>query len=219
MLKICPTCSAEFEVSQPYANQKFCSKQCRASSYPTFICAHCRKEFQPKQYTRTHNYKYCSHSCRIYAVQLWKLSPRNETQVKSTADCVICGKSFFSAPSQGYKTCSLPCQRKYKADRQRGEASHRWKGGITPEKTIIRNSLEYKIWRETILQRDKETCQLCNASGGKMVAHHILDFATNESVRLNPGNGITLCFSCHRKIKGKENEFVERFFAITGGIV
>ena len=41
------------------------------------------------------------------------------------------------------------------------------------EAKAVYNTPEYKAWRETILRRDRYTCQLCGQKGGKLEVHHI----------------------------------------------
>lgn len=80
-----------------------------------------------------------------------------------------------------------------------GEASPHWKGGITPEVQKIRNSLEYKVWRTAVFERDNYTCQECNNRGGYLNADHIKRFADYPELRFELNNGRTLCRDCHRK--------------------
>ena len=82
---------------------------------------------------------------------------------------------------------------------QRGENCHLWKGGITPANHKIRTSLEYKLWRGAVFERDCFTCQKCNQLGGILRAHHINNFAGNKNLRLAIDNGITLCNECHEE--------------------
>ena len=75
-----------------------------------------------------------------------------------------------------------------------------WKGGIYPENERIRKSFEYKLWRESVFERDKYTCIWCNQKGVKLQADHIKPFALFPELRFAIDNGRTLCIECHKKI-------------------
>lgn len=82
------------------------------------------------------------------------------------------------------------------------ENSNNWKGGITPEQILVRNSKEMGIWRNSIFVRDDHTCQHCGDRCGKGIdvylhAHHIKGFAEYPKLRFDVNNGITLCKKCH----------------------
>lgn len=81
----------------------------------------------------------------------------------------------------------------------RGANNARWKGGITPINTQIRNSEEYKDWRTAVFKRDDYTCVECKSRGYKLQADHIKPFAYYPELRLVIENGRTLCVPCHRK--------------------
>jgi len=81
---------------------------------------------------------------------------------------------------------------------QKGSLSHRWKGGITKENALIRESLQFDLWREAVFKRDNWTCQSCSVRGGKLQAHHIKSFAKYKELRFAIDNGVTLCVDCHK---------------------
>lgn len=70
---------------------------------------------------------------------------------------------------------------------------------------------EYKSWRFHIYSRDRFSCVLCNRSGQKLEAHHIIRWADAPELRYAPSNGVTLCENCHLTVTGREEEFVAKF--------
>lgn len=81
----------------------------------------------------------------------------------------------------------------------KGAKSHLWKGGKTKETLKIRSSIEYRLWRLSVFERDNYTCRFCNIRGGKLEADHIKPFAYFPELRLAIDNGRTLCHDCHTK--------------------
>lgn len=78
-----------------------------------------------------------------------------------------------------------------------------WQGGKTSEQKKIRNSFEYKEWRNSVFRRDKYTCVLCSARSSKgnsviLNADHIKPFCDFPELRLCLDNGRTLCLNCHK---------------------
>jgi 5-methylcytosine-specific restriction endonuclease McrA len=73
-----------------------------------------------------------------------------------------------------------------------------YKGGITPINAAIRGSLEYKLWRRAILERDKYTCIWCGNTNN-LQADHIKPFSLFPELRFALDNGRTLCKECHIK--------------------
>jgi len=80
-----------------------------------------------------------------------------------------------------------------------GKNSNFWKGGICPENMKIRTSIEYKLWRKAVFERDNFTCIWCGQKGGNLNADHIKPFALFPELRFAIDNGRTLCEDCHRK--------------------
>ncbi len=87
-----------------------------------------------------------------------------------------------------------------------------WKGGLTDLVKQIKNSFEWKIWREKVFTRDNWTCQKCREKGGKLCPHHLralhqilkdnniktIKEALNCKELWNIKNGQTLCRKCHK---------------------
>jgi len=94
-----------------------------------------------------------------------------------------------------------------------GVRNSSWKGGITPQNVKIRNSIEMRLWRESVYARDNFTCQKYSIKGGKLIAHHIKNFAQYPELRFAIDNGITLSEKAHiefHKIYGKKNNTREQ---------
>ncbi len=132
-------------------------------------------------------------------------------------ECIICGSQFRTYKSADKKCCSRTCWAKWLSIRQSGDKSHFWRGGLVKKHRLIRESHDYVLWRQDVFKRDDHTCKMCGKRGGRLAAHHIIRFSDDLALALDPTNGITLCWSCHGSIHGRESEYVERFFAITGG--
>lgn len=74
-----------------------------------------------------------------------------------------------------------------------GEKHHNWRGGVTPINEKIRKSLEYKLWRQAVFERDNYTCVWCGDNkGGNLNADHIKSFANYPELRFAIDNGRTL---------------------------
>jgi hypothetical protein len=87
--------------------------------------------------------------------------------------------------------------------KHKGEKSGMWKGGITPKNVKIRNSIESEIWRNGVFARDGYTCQKYGIKGGKLIAHHILNFSSYPELRFAIDNGITLSEKAHKEFHKK----------------
>lgn len=143
--------------------------------------------------------------------------------------CLYCNKTFkHPSALKNRKFCNLQCRNEdYKKRRltieQRLQRSmtmkklgskHRfWKGGITPANQKIRNSIEYKLWREAVFKRDDFRCTLCGnrqSKGHKVIlnADHIKPFSTHPDLRLDINNGRTLCLPCHKETPSYLNKYI-----------
>ena len=101
---------------------------------------------------------------------------------------------------------------------QRGDKHPLWKGGISSENEKIRGSLKYKLWQDSVKNRDNNKCQKCEENRvSKLMGHHILNFSDYPKLRLTIDNGVTLCRDCHKKFhmnygfKSNTREQLEEF--------
>lgn len=74
-----------------------------------------------------------------------------------------------------------------------------WKGGISKEAILIRNSREQKDWAKKIKERDDFRCFDCGERGIYLESDHIYSWRDYPRLRLVLENGITLCKSCHKQ--------------------
>lgn len=164
----------------------------------TRICTNCGQSWEG---TKGHHpeAKYCSRQCYEQVIAS-----------NATTTCIVCGiQKVRPACQERYRYCSRACyaehmRQGYRAGRdhplygRRGELAPNWRGGVTPENQRLRQSLEYREWREAVFRRDAYTCQRCGDNrGGNLRGHHIQGWADHPALRFDVENGITLCESCH----------------------
>ena len=170
--------------------------------------------------------KFCSPECR-YKDQVGKPSSRDGTG--QTQECIICKKTFKKGGRtqeqwKSAKYCSIKCLAKSKLGVPRpdmverlkkvrklykGEDHWNWKGGVTDENHRLRNTEEYKNWRDEVYRRDRWTCQDCGKKKA-IIAHHIKSFKDYPALRHTVSNGTTLCRACHKNKHpeiGRETQF------------
>lgn len=102
------------------------------------------------------------------------------------------------------KKIGVPSKRKGLPNlNQRGEKHWNWKGGITDQNRIIRNSAEYRNWRRQVFERDRFSCVECGYRSCKrkdIRADHIKPFCKYPELRFEVTNGRTLCIPCDLKL-------------------
>jgi len=65
----------------------------------------------------------------------------------------------------------------------------------------------YKKWRADVRKRDGFKCKMCG-SNKKLQVHHIKRWADYPTLRFEISNGITLCKLHHKRMWGREDDFV-----------
>lgn len=112
-----------------------------------------------------------------------------------------CGNTSIVDTSHLNKIKSCGCLIKELASKRMkaatGDKNPNWRGGITEENLKIRSSSEYKEWRNNVLERDNNICQVCG-DDKELEVHHLYSFHDNENLRLEKDNGISTCIFCHQ---------------------
>ena len=148
------------------------------------------------EYCRLLEAKTCGHLTKKGRRYCGKCSPR---QGKIEKACPVCKVKYFSYLKENKVVCSRKCYGKLISERQKGEKSHLWKGGLTDKNMLLRKSFEAKEWRRQVFKRDDYTCQHCGIRGGKLDADHIKPWALYPDLRFELSNGRALCRPCHLK--------------------
>lgn len=133
---------------------------------------------------------------RISKLSLFQDKTKHPRWKGGVNKCLNCNSINKKSES---KHC-IVCYKKIRSS----ENSPNWKGGKTSATKLFRQSKVYKIWRQSVFQRDSYTCISCGNKNGKgktvkLNAHHIKPFSLFPELRLAIDNGVTLCVSCHRK--------------------
>ena len=87
--------------------------------------------------------------------------------------------------------------------KMKGDKNPSWKGGISTENDKLRHSLEIKLWKRVVMERDNFTDQKTGIKGGKLVVHHIRNFSGCPELRTSIENGITLSEKSHKEFHKK----------------
>lgn len=163
------------------------------------ICGKERKIFPSR--LKDNRGKYCSTKCFLKDLH-------ERLKKGKFISCKECNKKFYIQRCEfnRAKFCSNSCKHKWYGRKNKGRKMLQtignkhwnWKGGITPERTKIYFSKEYKEWVKKVYQRDNYTCQKCgDNTGNNLKPHHKNSFTDYPELRFDINNGITLCENCH----------------------
>lgn len=229
MKTVCLVCGKEINNCAAHVKRgcgKFCSYKCAGIYRRKAVnikCEICGKLLKATPLEIKNGKKFCSRACQKIGFTGRKINRGGRVE----RCCEICGVKFTLPKAWvkkgGGRFCSNICHGKWISKFNIGKQNPAWKGGIKKEKTVIRDSQAYKVWRKAVLKRDKYTCQKCGATGCKMHAHHkkrfaviladlqqnfpllkLRDMAEQHPHLWDVANGETLCGPCHYTIhKGK----------------
>lgn len=105
--------------------------------------------------------------------------------------------------------------RKKMSESRKGDKSNLWKGGISyknySERKNFMSTIDYKLWRSYVFERDNWTCQTCSKRGSNLHAHHIKEYSKYPELRLEVDNGVTLCRYCHILVHTKKETKPQSF--------
>ena len=184
----------------------------------TLNCLKCGKEFGVDKYrekTAVYCSKKCMHSSKEYRLKISELNPGNfkkgitpwnkgkHPEYMQGENNPMFGKKHtkeaLEKMSKTKKELHFIPKSAFKKGGNTGELNFNWKGGVTPVNQKIRASLEYKLWRTAVFERDNYTCIWCGDNkGGNLEADHIKPFYLFPELRFAIDNGRTLCHKCHQ---------------------
>lgn len=96
----------------------------------------------------------------------------------------------------------------------RGEKHYRWITDRSKLKIDTKKHLDtrYKYWMLEVKKRDSWKCRIADVNcGGRLEAHHILNWKEYPELRYDINNGITLCQAHHPRSRKKEAELTPYF--------
>ena len=209
MKHICPNCKTEFSVTKQRLESNklfcccslFCSNKMKSilytkKKYPYILgpCENCEKDIIIKNSSfDKKGRRFCSKSC--------SLSFRNKNRIYTNEQRKKIGIRMSKFHLGKKKTLK---HRKKMSINNKGNKSHFWRGGLTEKNRKLRNSLQYKIWRDSVYKRDNWTCTKCSDKSKKgntviLNADHIKPWSKYPKLRFDINNGRTLCLACHKK--------------------
>jgi len=143
-----------------------------------------------------------------FGIEMNKVRPRkNINHIK----CAYCRKPIirYSCQLGERNFCNYQCYYSWMSENRSGENSFSWKGGITAISSKGLKTPEFRKLKQIILRRFP-LCVICGNTNYPHV-HHIKTRREYPELIFDEKNLITLCRSCHSKIKGKEKEWEEYF--------
>jgi hypothetical protein len=157
-------------------------------------CLFCGKQFNKKGT----KYKYCCHKCSSDDKIGSKFTLEHRRKIsKSLVGHIVSEKSVKKLNE--YIKNNGPWNKGKKDPQQSKEKHWHWRGGVTGQRKMMMNTLEYKNWRSSVFKRDNYICVWCgNKTSGNIEADHIKKWIDYPELRYDINNGRTLCKKCHK---------------------
>ncbi len=164
----------------------------------------------PYQLVRTNDF-YCSRACS--AKHLIGKPSNKPKEVKYEVNCGQCSNTLQRREERLKNEnhfCNASCYGAWMHINKSGENHYNWKGGLFDHQKIYR-SVEWKVWRHDVFERDDYVCQICFKRGGNLHAHHIRPKRDYPELTYDVNNGATLCKLCHLGLSNREEMYIEYF--------
>lgn len=158
---------------------------------------------------------YCSRKCYLGTKQ------KSGTPIKI---CGVCHVSFTRPKGLSYKLweqkihCSRKCYSSFSQPKIfSGEGNPAWRGGLQTLSDKLRNTRNYRWWRDAVLLKSDNSCVQCGRKDNIEVDHIVpfsyflnlirsefpesvwFETALNYKPLWDTKNGRTLCIDCHKK--------------------
>lgn len=178
---VCRAAHASYERERLRAKPK----EIKGSSkiYYTNPCANCGKIVVKRNKHEAAKRKFCSKPCFFEGRELKGLFE-------------VGHEVFYRNPGHSEET-KAKMREVNRANARRGPDNANWRGGKRTERKRAMGSFEYRDWRQAVFNQDDYTCRSCGVRGSWVHADHIVDWATDVSLRYEVCNGQTLCYKCH----------------------
>ncbi len=143
--------------------------------------------------------------------------PKNSTY-NIEVECDNCHENFYTTVNRyttNNKNGLIYCFHCSHSSLKIKENHWHWdKNKTQEERDIARNTLEYSLFIEKVIYRDKNTCKVCGKKSCKKNVHHLNSYNWCIEGRTDVNNGITLCEECHKsfhQIYGRGNNTIYQF--------
>jgi hypothetical protein len=165
------------------------------------ICQHCKEEKELEKFVKSEVYKgtqYYRHKCKECFNATLRTGKSNTGRFQKGNNNWIGRKHTEETKS---KISELQKGKKQKPETiEKRRQKHLGKR----RKQTRHASRKYQEWRNLVKEKDKWKCKHCECEDKKILhAHHIQSWKSNESLRFDVNNGMTLCKYCHAKEETK----------------